>query len=154
MGKKMETVTDFIFLGSKITADGHCSHEIKRCLLVGQKSYDKPRQHIKKQQHHFADKGQCNQICGFSRSHSRMWELDHKDGWVLKNWCFQTVVLEKTLESPFDSKEIKPVNPKGNQLWIFIRRTDAKPELQYFDYLMWGTNSLEKILCNPKVYKQ
>ena len=75
----METVTDFIFLGSKITADGHCSHEIKRCLLVGQKSYDKPRQHIKKQQHHFADKGPYSQSYGFPMSHLRMLELGNKE---------------------------------------------------------------------------
>ena len=89
---------DFIFLGSKITVDGDCSHEIKRCLLLGNKSYD------------------------FSSSHVWMWELDQKDGWALKNWCFWTVVLEKTLESPLDCK-IKPVHPKGNHPWIF---PDAK----------------------------
>ena len=73
-----------------------------------------------------ADKGPYSQSYGFSSSHVRMWELDHKEGWVLKNWCFQTVVLEKTLESPVDSKELKPVNPTGNQSWIFIGRTEAE----------------------------
>ena len=73
-----------------------------------------------------ADKGPSSQSYGFSSSHVRMWELDHKEGWVLKNWCFQTVVLEKTLESPVDSKELKPVNPIGNQSWIFIGRTEAE----------------------------
>ena len=82
------------------------------------KSYDKPRQHIKKQRHYFADKGPSSQGYGFSSSHVRMWELDHKEGWAQKNWCFWTVVLEKTLESPLDCKEIKPINPKGNHLWI------------------------------------
>ena len=82
-------------------------------------SYDKPRYHIKKQRYHFADKGLCSQSYGFSISHVRVWELNHKEGWAPKNWCFQTVVLEKTLESPLDSKEIKPVSPKGNQPWIF-----------------------------------
>ena len=88
-------------------------------------SYDKSRQHIKKQRHHFADKGSYTQSYDFSSSHVWMWELDHKEGWALKNWFFQTVVLEKTLESPLDCKEIKPVNPKGNQPWIFTGRTDA-----------------------------
>ena len=92
------------------------------------KSYDKPRQHIKKQRHHFADKGPCSQGHGFSSSHVRICELDHKEGWAPKNWCFWTVVLEKTLESRLDSKEIKPVNPKGNQPWTFIERTDAEAE--------------------------
>ena len=78
------------------------------------------------QRHHFADKGLYGQSYGFSSSHVRRWELDHKEGWALKNWCFQTVVLEKTLESPLDCKEIKPVNPKGNQPWRFIGRTDAE----------------------------
>ena len=90
------------------------------------KSHDKPRQHIKKQRYHFADKGSSSQSYGFSSSHAWVWELDHKEGWVLKNWCFWTVVLEKTLESPLDCKEIKPVNPKGNQLWIFTGKTDAE----------------------------
>ena len=90
-------------------------------------SYNKPRQQIKKKRHNFADKGSYSQSCGFPSSHVRIWELDHK-GWALKNWCFWTVVLEKTLESPLDSREIKPVNPKGNQPWTFIGRTDAKVE--------------------------
>ena len=89
---------------------------------------DKPRQHIKKQRHHFADKGPYSQSYGFSSSHVQMWELDHKEGWALKYWCFWTVVLEKTLEILLDSKEIKPVNTKGNQSWIFIERTDAEVE--------------------------
>ena len=92
------------------------------------KSYDKPRQHIKKQRHYFADKGLYNQSYGFSSSHVQMWELDHKESWVLKNWCFWTAVLEKTLESPLDCKEIQPVHPKGDQSWIFFGRTDAEPE--------------------------
>jgi len=109
-GKKMERVTDFIFLGSEITVDIDWSHEIKR--KAWKKSYDKPRQHIKKQRHLFGDKGPSSQSCGFSCSHVWMWELDHKKGWVLKNWCFQAVVLKKTLENPMNSKEIKPVNSK------------------------------------------
>ena len=92
------------------------------------KSYDKPRQHIKKQRYHFANKDTYSQIYGFSSSHVWMWELDHKEGWALKNWCFQTVMLEKIFESPLDCQEIKPVNPKGNQPRKLIGRTDAEVE--------------------------
>ena len=92
------------------------------------RSYDKPRQHLKKQRHYFADKCAHSQSYGFSSSHVWIRELDQKDGWVLKNWCFWTVVLKKTLESPLDCKGIKPVNPKGNQPWIFISRTDVEAE--------------------------
>ena len=91
-------------------------------------SYDQPRQHIKKQRHYFANKGPASQGYGFSSSHVWMWELDYKECWASKNWCFWTVVLEKTLESPLDCKEIKPVNPKANQSWIFIGRTEAEAE--------------------------
>ena len=114
----------FFPLGSRITAVGDCSHEIKT-LAPWKKIYGKPRQHIKKQRHYFADKGPYSQSYGFSRSHVRMWELDHKKGWIPKNWCFWIVVLGNTLESPLDSK-IKSVNPKGNQPWTFIGRTDAE----------------------------
>ena len=88
----------------------------------------KPRQCFKKQRHHFAGKSPYSQTYGFSSSHVWMWELDHKEGWELDNWFFWTVVLEKTLESPLDCKEIKPVNPKGNQSWIYIGRTDDEAE--------------------------
>ena len=121
----MEAVTDFIFLVSKITAVGACSHEIKKFLLLGKKAVT-PVQCIKKQRHHFANKSPYSQSYKFSSSHVWMLELNHKEGWVLNNWCFWTVVLEKTLESPLDRKEIKPVNPKGNQPWIFIGRTYAE----------------------------
>ena len=191
----METVRGFILGGSKITADGDCSHEIKRHLLLGRKAMtnlvkwkllnciwflvtqstiyslwnspgqntgvgslsllqgifptqglnpglphcrrilyqlshqgSQPRQHIKKQRHCFANKGPSSQSYGFSSSHVWMWELDYKGSWVLKNWCFWTMVLERILESPLDCKEIKRVNPKGNQSWIFIGRTDAEAE--------------------------
>ena len=124
----METVTDFIFLGSKITADGNCSHEIKRLLLLGRKAMTN-LDSILKNRHYFTDKCLYSQSYGFSSSHVWMWELDYKESWVLKkNWCFGTVVLEKTLESPLDCKEIQPVHPKGNQSWIFIGRTDAEAE--------------------------
>ena len=131
----METVTDFIFLGSKVTADGDCSHEIKRFLLPGRKAMTNLGSILKnlgsilkKQRHYFANKGLSSQSYGFSSSHVWMWELYYKESWALKNWCFWTVVLEKTLESPLDCQEIQPVNPKGNQSWIFIGRTDAEAE--------------------------
>ena len=93
------------------------------------KSYEKPRQHIKKQRHYFANKGPSSQGYGFSSSLVWMWELDHIESWALKNWCFWTVVLEKTLERSLNCKEIKPVHPKGDQSWIFIGRTDAEVPL-------------------------
>ena len=127
-GKTRETVTDFIFLGSKITADGDCSHEIKRRLLLGRKAMINFDSVFQKQRHYFANKGLSSQSYDFSNSHVWMWELNHKEGWALKNWCFWTVVLEKTLESPLDCKEIKSVNPKGNPSWIFIGRTDTESE--------------------------
>ena len=126
-GATVETVTDLIFLGSKITRSVTAAMKLKdACSLEGK--LWKPRQHIKKQRHYFANKGPSSQSYGFSSSHGWMWELNHKEGWAPKNWCFWTVVLEKTLESPLDSKKIKPVNPKGNQSWIFIGRTDAEAE--------------------------
>ena len=92
----------------------------------------RPRQHITKQRHHFADKGPSNQRYHFSSSHVWMWELDHKESWAPKNWCFWSVVLEKTLESPLDCMEIQPVHPKGDQSWMFIGRTDAEAETPVF----------------------
>ena len=97
-------------------------------LYMSNNCYDKARQCIKNQRHYFANEVPYTQSYGFSSSHVQMWELDQKEGWTPKNWCFQTVVLEKTFESSLDSKEIIPVNPKGNQLWIFIGRTDAEFE--------------------------
>ena len=101
-------------------------------LAPWKRSYDQPRQHIKKHRHYFANRGPSSQSYGFSSSHVWMWELDYKESWALKNWCFWTVVLEKTLESPLDWKEIQPVNPKGNQSWVFIGRTDAEAETPIF----------------------
>ena len=120
-------------------------------LVPWQESFDKPRQHIKKQRHHFSDKGPCSQSYGFSSSHVELWQLDHKEGWVSKNWCFCTVILKKTLESPLDCKEIKLVNPKGNQSWIFIGRTDGEAEAP----ILWPpdvkSNSLENTLMLGKI---
>jgi len=100
----------------------------KKMLAPWMKSYDHPRKHIKKQRHYFANKGPSSQSYDFSCSHVWMWELNYKKSWVPRNWCFWTVVLEKTLESPLDCKEIQPFNPKGNQSWIFIGRSDAEAE--------------------------
>ena len=97
-------------------------------LAPWKKSYDQPRQHIKEQRHYFTGKGPSSQSYGFSSSHVWMWELDYKESWAPKNWCFWTVVLEKTLESPLNYKEIKQVNRKGDQSWIFIGRPEAKAE--------------------------
>ena len=111
-------------------------------LAPWKKSYGQPRQHIKKQRHYFADKGLPSQSYGFTSSHVWMWQMDYKVSWAPKNWCFWTVVLEKALESPLDYKEIKLVNPKGNQSWIFIGRTDAEAETP----ILWSTDSFEKTL--------
>ena len=97
-------------------------------LTPWKESYDQPRQHIKKQRHYFANKGSSSQGYGFSSGHVWIWELDYKESWALKNWCFWTVVLEKTLESPLDCKEIQPVHPKGDQSWVFTGRTDVEAE--------------------------
>ena len=142
---------DFIFLDSKITADGDCSHEIKRQLLLGRKAVDQPRQHAKKQGRYFANKSLSSQGYGFSSSHVWMWELNYKETWGLKNWCFWTTVLEKILERPLDCKEIKPVNPKGNQSWIFIGRTDVEAETPILGHLMQRADSFEKTLMLGKI---
>ena len=127
-GETMETVSDFIFLDSKITADGDCSQEIKRCLLLGRKAVTSLDSILKKQRCYFANKGPSSPSYGFSSSHVWMWKLDYKESWALKNWCFRSVVLDKTLESSLDIKEIKLVNSEGHQPWIFIGRTDAEAE--------------------------
>ena len=97
-------------------------------LTPWKESYDQPREHIKKQRHCFANKGMSSQSYGFSSSHVQMWELDYKESWALKNWCFWTVMLQKTLKSPLDCKKIQPVHPKWNQSWLLIGRTDAEAE--------------------------
>ena len=123
-----ETVADFILGGSK----NHCRWWLQpwswKMLTTWKESYDQPRQHIKKQRHYFANRGPSSQGYGFSSGHVWMWELNYKESWMPKNWCFWTVVLEKTLESPWNWKEIQPVHPKGNQSWIFIGRTGAEAE--------------------------
>ena len=129
-GETMETVTDFIFSGSKITSDDDHSREIKRRLFLGRKAMASLDSILKSR--NIINKGLSSQSYGFSSSHVWVWQLDYKESWVLKNWCFWTMVLEKTLESPSDCKEIKPVHPKGNQSWIFIGRTDAEVEILIF----------------------
>ena len=129
-GEIMETGTDFIFLGSKITVDGDCSHEIKRHLLLGRKAMTNLGS-ILKCRHYFAYKHPHRRSYRFSNSHVWIWELENKKGWALQNWCLQTVVLKKT-ESPLDSKEIKPVHSKENQHWICIGRTDVEAEAHTF----------------------
>ena len=114
-------------------------------------SYDKPRQHIKKQRHYFANKGPSSQDYCFSSDHVWMWELDYKECWAPKNWCFWTVVLKKTLESPLDCKEIQPVHPKWDQSWVYIVGLMLKLKLQYFGHLMRRADSLEKTLMLGKI---
>ena len=114
-------------------------------LAPWKKHCDQPRKHIKKQRHYFTNKCPSSQSYGFSSSHIWVWELDYKESWMWKNWCFWTVVLEKTLESPLDCKEIQPVYRKGNQSWISLEGLMLK--LQYFGHLMRRTDSLEKTWC-------
>ena len=129
-GETMETVRDFIWGDSKITADGDCSHEIKRRLLLGRKAMTNLDSILKSRD--ITKKGPTSESFGFSSSHIWTWELDYNKSWGLNNWCFGTVVLEKTLESLLDCKEIQPVHPKGKQSWIFIERTDAEAETLIF----------------------
>ena len=127
MGKQWKQCQTLFFGAPKSLQMVTAAMKLKDACSLKEKLWP-TRQHIKKQRHYFANKGLYDQSYGFSSSHVQMWELDHKESWAPKNWCFWTVVLEKTLESPLDFKEIKPVDGKGNQSWIFIRRTDAKVE--------------------------
>ena len=111
-------------------------------LAPWKKSSDQPRQHIKKQRHYFADKDPSSQSYGFSSDHVWMWELDYKENWVPRNGCFWTVVLEKTLESLLEYKEIKLINPKGYQLWIFIGRNDAEAEIP----VLWPPDGKSRLI--------
>ena len=115
-----------------------------KTLTPWKETYDHPRQHIKKQRHYFANKCPSNQGYGFSSSHVWTWELNYKESWAVKNWCFWTLVLEKTLESPLDCKEIQPVHPKGDPSWMFIGKTDVEAEMRRAD-------SLEKTLMLGKI---
>ena len=145
----VETMSDFIFLGFKITEDGECRHEIKRRLLLGRKVMTN-LDNIFKSRDITLSTNVCLQGYGFSSSHVWMWELDYKESWAPENWCFWTVVLEKTLESPLDCKEIKPVHPKGDQSWVFIERTDVETETPVFwapdgrSWLIWKVPDVGK----------
>ena len=143
-GETVERVTDFIFGDSKITVDGDCSHEIKRCLLHGSKAMTNLDSILKSRDmfYCFTNKSPSNQSYGFSSSHVWMWEVDYKESWAPKNWYFWTVVLQETLESPLDCKEVQPVNPKGNQSWIFIGRTDAEPETP----ILWTPDAKNRLI--------
>ena len=123
-----ETVSDFTFGGSKITADGDCSHEINRRLLLGRKVMTNLDSILKSRDITLPTKVRLVKAMVFSSSHVWMLELDYKESWALKNWCFWTVLLEKTLESPLDCKEIQSVHPQGNQSWVLIGRTDSEAE--------------------------
>ena len=128
MGKQWKQYQT-LFLGApKITADGDCSHDIKRRLLLGRKVMTNLDSIVLKSRHYFANKGPSSQGYCFSSGHVWMWELDYKESLVPKNWCFWTVVLEKTLESALNCKEIQPVRPKRYQSWVFIGRIDAEAE--------------------------
>jgi len=142
----MEIVTDFILGGSKITADGDCCHEIKRCLLLERKAMTNLDNVFKKQRHYFANKGPPSQSYVFSSSHVRMRELDYKGGWVPKNWWFWPVFLEKTIESPLECKETKAVNPKEISLEYSLEAMMLKLKL----HLMERADSLEKTLMLGK----
>ena len=130
-------------------SDGDCSHEIKRHLLLGRKVMTN-LDSIFKKRHYFANKDPSSQGYGFSSSHIWMWELDYKERWVPKNWCFWTVVLEKTLESLLDCKEIQPIHPKGDQSWCSLEGLILKLKLQSFGHLMRRADSLEKTLMLGK----
>ena len=140
-GEKVETVLDFIFLGSKISADCDCSHKIKRCLLLGRKD-NKSRQLLKNQRHYSADKSPYNQSYNFFSSHVKMWQLNHKEGWPLNYWCLPIVELQKTIESPWTARTsnqsiLKEINTEYSLEGL-------RKKLQWFGPLIWSTDSLEK----------
>ena len=128
-----------------------CSHEIKRCLLLERKAMTNLDCILKEQRQYFAKKSPSSHSYGFSSSYVCMWKLDQKDSWALKNWCFWTVVLEKTLESLLDCKEIQPVHPKIDQSWCSLEGLMLKLKLQYFGHLMWKADSFEKTLLLGKI---
>ena len=145
-GETVETVADFIFVGLQNHCRWWLQHEIKRYLLLGRKAMTNLDSILKSRDITLATKVHLSQIYGFSSSHVWMWVLDYKESWALKNWCLWPVVLEKTLESPLDCKEIQPGNPKGDQSWIFTETTDAEAGASVFLHLIWRTDSLEKTL--------
>ena len=146
----VETVFDFIFLGSNITVDGDCSHEIKKGLHLG-RNVESNVDSILKSRDTTMSTNPRSQGYGFSSGDVCMWELDYKESWVQKNWCFWNLVLQKTLECPLDCKEMQPVHPKGNQSWMFTGRTNAEAETPILrphdakSWLIWKTLMLGKI---------
>ena len=132
MGKQWKQCQTLFGGGSKITADGGCSHEIKRRLLLRRKVMTNLDSILKSRDITLPTMSKSSQGYGFSNGHVWMWELDCEESWAPKNGCFWTVVLEKTLESPLDCKEIQPVHPKGDQSWVFIGRNDAEAETPIF----------------------
>ena len=152
MGKQWKQCQTLFFFGSKITADGDCSHEIKRCLLLGRTvmtnldSILKSRDITMPTKVRLVKADLCWQsnVSAFSSVHVWMWELDSEEGWVPKNWCFWTVVLERTLESPLGCKEIQPVHPKGDQSWMFTGRTDVESETP----ILWPPHSKSWLIGN------
>ena len=148
MGKQWKQCQTF--LGLQNTADGDCSHEIKRRLLLGSKVMTN-LDSILKSRHYFANKGPSSHGYGFSSGHVWKWELDYQEIWAPKNWCFWTVVLEKTLESPLDCKEIQPIHPKGDSPGCSLEGLMLKLKLQYFGHLMWRADSFEKALMLGKI---
>ena len=144
-GEKVEAVTDFIFLGSKITVDSDCIHEIKSSLLLGRKARTNLDSILKSRDTTLPTKVHMVKVMDFSGSHVWTWDLDHKEGWVPKNWCFQTEVLQKTLESPLDLKEIKPITSKGNQPWIFFGRANAEAEA----LVLWPPDAKSRLWRRP-----
>ena len=151
LGETVETVSDFIILGSKIIADSDCSHEIERCLLLGRKVMTNLDSILKSRDITLPTKVCLVKAMVFSGSHVWMWELDYQESWALKNWCFWTVVLEKNLESPLDCKEIHPVHPKGDQSLVFIGRIDVEAESPNLWPPDARTNSFEKTLVLGKI---
>ena len=146
--EKMETVIHFIFLGSKIPAGSDGSHEIKRCLLLGRKAMTN-LDSILKNRHHFTSKDPYSQSYDFSSSHVQLWELDHKEGWAPKNWCFWIVVLGETLRVPWTARRsnqsiLKEINPEYSLEGLMLK-------LLYFGHLMQRADSLEKILMLGKI---
>ena len=140
----------FYFLGLQNHCRHDCSHQIQRHLLLGRKTMTNSDS-ILKSRDDFANKGPYSQSCGFSSSHVQIWKLDHEEGWAPKSWCFQIVMLEKTLESPWDCKEIKPVKIKEINPEYSLEGLLLKLKLQYFGYQMWRAKSLEKTLMMGKI---
>ena len=151
--EKVYTVTDFIFLGPQITADNDYCHEIKRHLLLGKKAITNLDSVFKNDRHHSADKSPSSQSYGFTSSHVWMWELNHKEDWTLKNWCFQIIVLGKTLESKSFGQQGEPISVCSKEInpEYPIEGMMLKLKLQYFGHLMWRTDSLEKTLLLGRI---